>query len=432
MTEHPVNGAPLTRRELRELERRRVLEASAALAELAAAAPAAPSHAELAATLAAPSHDEPARPAQRETWQPPAAPTSTGSSLTRRELRQRNVEVEPVRLSVPSQSPASALESPSTVGESGVAPTSGVASIPVSTIREHAHDQDHLPASALAAAVQGRRAGMRDAAAARPRPVEGIAAGGVAAEVGGSVALAARTGPTPAQDDEPPVVTDGFGMPAVFMDAPVLPALRPIEEFEAELVREALGGSPAGDGPAPDEADEPDGQDAPAGSRRSVEPVAGPVGPVESAAGPVEPSSPAAPGARAEEPVARTFEPARTATVPSPRTVTSRRLGLEHPVARTAPAAPRRRPRAPAPSPQRSSGDVLKIPAGRWQAVYGAWIGVAAVAVWALGPVALVLGLWALVQARVEGYGRGRPYTAIVGGVVGTVLGVLFLLNASG
>jgi len=250
----------------------------------------------------------------------------------------------------------------------------------------------------------------------------------VPVEAGGSVALAARIGPTPAQDGEPPVVTDGFGMPAVFMDAPVLPALRPIEEIEAELARKALGGSPAGDGPAPSEPDEPS-EPEPVGP---VESAAWPVGPVDSAAGRVEPGGPGTPGEPSEAPIARTFEPARTATVPSPRTATSQRLGLEHPVGQSAPAASRLRPRAPSPSPQPSSGDALKIPVGGWQAVYGAWTGVAAIAVWALGPVALVLGLWALVQARAEGYGRGRPYTAIVGGIVGTVLGVLFLLNAPG
>ena len=427
MTEHPESDAPLTRRELRELERRRVLEASAALAELAA-------------TPAGSSSTEPARPAEREAWQPPAAPTSAGPALTRRELRQRNVEVEPVRLSVPSQSSAPVIEAPAAVEESSGAPTSDVASIPVSTIREHAHDQARLPASALAAAVQGRRAGMRDAAAAPPRPVEGLAVGGSPVEAGGSVALETRTGPAPAQDVEPAVATDAFGMPAVFMNAPVLPALRPIEEIEAELSREALGGSPAGGGPAPDEPfepPEPAGAPGPAaGSSGPVAPIGGPVrptaGPVEPVARRVEQRGPVAPSVPAGGPTARTFEPARAATVPSPRTVTSQRLGLEHAAAQAAPVAPWRRPRVPSPSPPPVPADALTIPAGRWQAVYGAWIGVAAIAVWALGPVALVLGLWALVQARAEGYGRGRPFTAIVGGAIGTVLGVLFLLGAPG
>lgn len=563
MTEHPGNDAPLTRRELRELERRRVLEASAALAELAA-------------SPLTPGSDGPARPADRSAWQPPAAPTSAGPALTRRELRRRNVEVEPLRLSVPSQSPAPAIEAPSAAGmptgagtptaaampsaegmptgagmptgvEGSVAASaSGVASIPVSMIREHANDQDHLPASALAAAVQGRRAGMRDAAAVRPRPVEGVAAGAAAAELGGSVALAARTGPTAAQDVEPAVVTDGFGMPAVFMDAPVLPALRPIEEIEAELSRTALGGSRAGDGPAPAEPDEPSGFEPAAGAGPAagpggtIEPGTGPAaygtGRVEPGAGPVSPGGPVAPAGApdawpqgdpdawafaadvkpiqlapdepadldlpeladavgpdhadphlpdselsgselsgshlpdselpdpglpnpglpdrelpdpepftldddapvaaghetlAEASVARRFEPVRTSTVPNPRTVTSQRVGLEPGGTQAAPPAPRR-PRAQATAPRSTPGDVLTLPPGRWQAVYGAWIGVAAIAVWALGPVALVLGIWALVQAEAEGFGRGRPFTAIVGGALGTILGVLFLAFGPG
>ena len=118
--------------------------------------------------------------------------------------------------------------------------------------------------------------------------------------------------------------------------------------------------------------------------------------------------------------------------MPSPRTVASQRLGLEHAAAQAAPVSTRPRTRVAAPGPQPVPDDVLKVPAGRWQAVYGSWIGVAAIAVWALGPVALVLGVWALVQARAEGYGRGRPFAAIAGGAIGTILGVLFLAFAPG
>jgi hypothetical protein len=280
---------------------------------------------------------------------------------------------------------------------------------------------------------------------------------------------------------EPAVVTDGFGMPAVLMDAPVLPALRPIEEIEAEVARRALGGASPGDGAAapepidPAEPTEPVGPDGPPGSTGQAEPAAGAgsarvwdldawqPGGWEPAAGldPIASDDPAPEVPAGQEPpslepfdaepfdgvpfdgvpfdgesgdaepfdapAATSFEPAPGATVPSPRTVTSQRLGLEQAAAMAAPAASSRR-RAPAPRPQPASGDVLKVPVGRWQAVYGAWIGVVAIVVWALGPIALVLGTWALVQARAEGYGRGRPFTAIVCGAVGTILGVLFLV----
>lgn len=427
MTEHPAGDAALTRRELRELERRRILQAAAALAELAAspavlsrdelaaspashssdepATPVTPSPTELDASPAAPSPDQPERPARREAWRPPAVPTSAGPALTRRELRQRNVEVEPLRLSVPSQSSAPAIEVPSAAREGalgdaaaapggrstfggpmgpGGAPVSGVTAVPVSAIRAHAQDQDPrpgsaLPVSALAAAVQGRRAGMRDATAGRALPVDALAPGGAAIEAGGSLALAARTGPTSTQDVEPPVATDGFGMPAVFMDAPVMPALRPIEEIEAELSHEALGGSSPGDGPASPEPDEATGSHESGGphepgrliesSSGAVEPAAGAAesaaglvesssgpaesaaGPVESAAGPTEsappsaaePSGPVVPAGPTGAPPARRFEPRRATTVPSPRTVASQRRGLEHGAAAVASAAPDRK-----------------------------------------------------------------------------------------
>lgn len=492
MSETPeTSDAPLTRRELRELERNRALAASAALAELAAQTP---------------SSDGAAGPAERSAWRPPAAPASSGPALTRRELRQRNVEVEPVRLAVPSQASAPTARTPD------ARPASGVAPIPVSTVREHADDQDHLPVSGLAAAVQGRRQAMRDAAASAvpSRPVEAAAAGGLALEVRPSVELEAPAVPSPQVDSaaevgdapqgvsEPSVVTDGFGMPAILMNAPVLPALRPIEEIEAELAHRALGGSAAGDRPAspdPDEPVDPVESAGPAdgvvgfepGTTASAAPDASGDGgggwqpgewepgvwdlsaglepdepeveagravlsvdsepadsgrvelePTDREPGDREPGAPelASPaldpaGPAAAVPALGTFEPARASSVPSPRTVASQRHGIEQAAAMAAPAASTRR-RSPARRPQPASDDVMKVPAGRWQAVYGAWIGAAAIVVWALGPIALVLGLWALVQARAEGYGRGRPVTAIVCGALGTIFGVLFLLVSPG
>jgi hypothetical protein len=136
--ERPETGTPLTRRELRELERNRALAASAELAELA--------------TTGVPSPADPAESTVRQTWQPPAVPTSTGPTLSRRELRQRNVEVEPVRLSVPSQQPAPALEAPGTAS----APPE-VAPIEVAAVRDHAEDPGHLPVSRPAAGRTPRR-----------------------------------------------------------------------------------------------------------------------------------------------------------------------------------------------------------------------------------------------------------------------------------
>ena len=72
------------------------------------------------------------------------------------------------------------------------------------------------------------------------------------------------------------------------------------------------------------------------------------------------------------------------------------------------------------------------LPVGRsWQSVLAGYLGLAALLIWPLGPVAIVLGVLALRRARTGGHGSGRAWFGIVGGVLGSVFGVLSLLNAS-
>jgi len=60
----------------------------------------------------------------------------------------------------------------------------------------------------------------------------------------------------------------------------------------------------------------------------------------------------------------------------------------------------------------------------RWPAVWAWWVGFAAIFVWVLGPAAIVLGVWALVDvARKGGKGMGRGVFALVVGVVVSVVG---------
>lgn len=70
------------------------------------------------------------------------------------------------------------------------------------------------------------------------------------------------------------------------------------------------------------------------------------------------------------------------------------------------------------------------LPVGRsWQSVLAGYLGLAALLIWPLGPVAIVLGVVALRRAR-TGHGSGRAWFGIVGGLLGCVFGVLYLLNA--
>jgi hypothetical protein len=61
-------------------------------------------------------------------------------------------------------------------------------------------------------------------------------------------------------------------------------------------------------------------------------------------------------------------------------------------------------------------------------ATWGAWLGVAAAVAWFLGPVALGIGVWSMNVARQHDYSRARPLTAIVGGVIGTLMGIAFVV----
>jgi hypothetical protein len=68
------------------------------------------------------------------------------------------------------------------------------------------------------------------------------------------------------------------------------------------------------------------------------------------------------------------------------------------------------------------------LPTGRsWQSVVAGYVGLLALVVFPLAPVAIGLGIWALRKARTGGHGRGRAVFAIVAGLVGVVVGVLVL-----
>lgn len=66
------------------------------------------------------------------------------------------------------------------------------------------------------------------------------------------------------------------------------------------------------------------------------------------------------------------------------------------------------------------------LPTGRsWQSIAAGYVGLFAVVAWFLGPVALGLGVWALVKASRDGsHGRGR---AVFGAVVGALATLLLL-----
>ena len=72
------------------------------------------------------------------------------------------------------------------------------------------------------------------------------------------------------------------------------------------------------------------------------------------------------------------------------------------------------------------------LPVGRsWQSVVAGYLGIVALFVWVLGPVAILLGVLGLRQARTGGRGSGRAWFAIVAGVLGCIFGLLYLVNAS-
>jgi len=70
------------------------------------------------------------------------------------------------------------------------------------------------------------------------------------------------------------------------------------------------------------------------------------------------------------------------------------------------------------------------LPVGRsWQSIVAGYLGLIALGVWALGPVAVGFGIWALRVASGGGHGRGRAWFGIIGGLLGTVFLVWFLAS---
>lgn len=95
-----------------------------------------------------------------------------------------------------------------------------------------------------------------------------------------------------------------------------------------------------------------------------------------------------------------------------------------HPAA--APArAPQQSPWYPEPPRAGSSPrDPLHwlVPVGRsWQSIVAGYLGLFAIVIWPLGPVAIGFGFWALRKAQVGGHGRGRAVLALVVGVLATI-----------
>jgi len=72
------------------------------------------------------------------------------------------------------------------------------------------------------------------------------------------------------------------------------------------------------------------------------------------------------------------------------------------------------------------------LPVGRsWQSVLAGYVGLVALFVWVLGPVSITLGILGLRRARTGGRGSGRAWFAVVAGVLGCVIGILYLVNTT-
>jgi len=72
------------------------------------------------------------------------------------------------------------------------------------------------------------------------------------------------------------------------------------------------------------------------------------------------------------------------------------------------------------------------LPVGRsWQSITAGYVGLLALGIWVLGPVAIWLGIWAIQKARTGGHGRGRAIFAIITGTIGTLFMALFLVMRS-
>ena len=212
-----------------------------------------------------------------------------------------------------------------------------------------------------------------------------------------------------------------FGSPAVLMDAPVLPALRPVDGTALPTPRPAPLPAPVVvTRPAPAVADRPAAEDEEPLSlaeRIAALPVAPGVVQIdlEAIPHPSEPLDNKLPR-RAPHP-----------TAPSPL-----------PARRSGPAVPAARPEALAPAfdgagtgSLRDGGPVDLLESGKRPgppaATWAMWLGIGAVLVWVLGPVAIGFGAWTLRLARLSGYSLARPLTGLIGGVLGTVLAATFV-----
>ena len=72
------------------------------------------------------------------------------------------------------------------------------------------------------------------------------------------------------------------------------------------------------------------------------------------------------------------------------------------------------------------------LPVGRsWQSITAGYVGLLSLGLWALGPVAIWLGIWAIKKARTGGHGRGRAVFAIVTGTLGTLFMALYVVMSS-
>ena len=70
------------------------------------------------------------------------------------------------------------------------------------------------------------------------------------------------------------------------------------------------------------------------------------------------------------------------------------------------------------------------VPVGRsWQSVLAGYVGLVALFIWILGPVAIALGVLGLHQARSGGHGSGRSVFALVAGGLASLAGILFLVT---
>lgn len=70
------------------------------------------------------------------------------------------------------------------------------------------------------------------------------------------------------------------------------------------------------------------------------------------------------------------------------------------------------------------------LPTGRtWQSIVAGYVGLVALLVWPLGPLAVGFGIWALLASRAgHGHGRARAVFGIVAGVIGCAVGLLAIV----